>query len=226
MKRAFSEAVADHLPARVLPVSTVPPRDFDLLIDSEYTQIRELLRPGRRQREEARAKIRTLLAMEAHVSEEVSISEMDVDRIEDAIRDEKTIPETFPRLTTLIAEHEGTGLEIVVRVDKKHGAPVRYVSGDDPEESAAVREVDLSKKYHYTATEIAEASGLTVPKSKAVRDEINLDSDPKCSHVFKHGNQHVQGYSEAAIVKLKEAVASMNLDEVWERRRPPGRRRR
>jgi hypothetical protein len=71
---------------RVLPVSTKPPISFDLLVDREFNQVRELLQPGRRQRDEARGRIRTLLAMESHAAEHVDISEADIDRVEKAIR--------------------------------------------------------------------------------------------------------------------------------------------
>lgn len=58
---------------------------LDILIDQEFTQIQELLQPGRRARNEARAKIRTLLAIEGHASEESLVSEKDVDRVEKGI---------------------------------------------------------------------------------------------------------------------------------------------
>ena len=67
LQRVFGERLACTVPERVLPVSADPPQDLALLLDDEYTQIKELLRPGRRARHEARARIRTLLAMEAHV---------------------------------------------------------------------------------------------------------------------------------------------------------------
>lgn len=67
LKRSFNESLVDHLPNRVLPVSTLPMTDMDFLVDREYTQIAELLKPGRRARDEARGRIRSLLAMESHV---------------------------------------------------------------------------------------------------------------------------------------------------------------
>ena len=91
--------MADHLPGRVLPVSTQPPIGFDLLVDREFSQIRELLQPGKRQRDEARGRIRTLLAMEFHVAEGVDISEADIDRVEKAIRSGKLRSDVFPAST-------------------------------------------------------------------------------------------------------------------------------
>ena len=57
-----------------------------MLIDEEYSQITELLRPGRRRVPEAQARLRGLLAMEAHVAENVRVSERDVRRVQRAIR--------------------------------------------------------------------------------------------------------------------------------------------
>ena len=53
-----------------------------MLVNREYEQIRELLAPGRRARDEARGQNYGILAMEAHVSEEVAVSKRDLDRIE------------------------------------------------------------------------------------------------------------------------------------------------
>jgi hypothetical protein len=82
LARAFKVRLVDHLPVRVLPISAEPPRDIQLLIDEEYSQIPTLLMPGNRRRAEARGRIRVLLAMEAHVEEGTAVSKKDVDRIE------------------------------------------------------------------------------------------------------------------------------------------------
>jgi hypothetical protein len=51
MKRVFEEGLADHLPTRVLPLSSRPPAGLDVIIDQEFSQIADLLKPGRRQRD-------------------------------------------------------------------------------------------------------------------------------------------------------------------------------
>ena len=100
VKRSLFTSLAEHIPARVLPLSSNPPSSFDLLVDRQFTQIQELLKPGRRARDEARGRIRSLLAMEAHVADEVSISEKDIDRVETAARAGKSVADVFPRLQT------------------------------------------------------------------------------------------------------------------------------
>ena len=74
LQRSFDDALVDHLPTRVLPVSTVPPANIEVLMDREYNQIVEFLAPGRRARDAARGRIRALLAMESHIVEEVDVS--------------------------------------------------------------------------------------------------------------------------------------------------------
>ena len=67
-QRHLETDLNSHIPARVLPVSTMPPGDFDFLVDRGSKLIGDLLAPGKRQRDEARARIRSLLAMEARRS--------------------------------------------------------------------------------------------------------------------------------------------------------------
>jgi hypothetical protein len=98
LKRSFEDDLSGHLPSRVLPVSTQPPSDIDFIVDREFKEIGELLTPGRRARDEARGRIRALLAMESHVTEEVAVSEIDITRIEKAIRVGKQAGQVFPRL--------------------------------------------------------------------------------------------------------------------------------
>jgi len=186
LKRALDDALADHLPGRVLPVSTQPLMNFDLLVDREFSQVQELLKPGRRQRNEARGKIRALLAMESHVAEHVDISEADIDRVEKAIRSGKSRSNVFPRLGTLDIQTSGTGATISVRFTKKagEGAPVRFIPADDPTEAAAVREVDLQKRFHLSPTKLAKAIKLTPPKSHALRQRLGIDADPQCMHTL------------------------------------------
>lgn len=131
LKRALAMDLHSHIPARVLPVSTKPPGDFDFLVDREYKPIAELLAPRKRHRDEARARIRSLLAMEAIVRDGVEISERDVNRIERAVRDGRAFEEVFPRLNTIGTETAGEGTAITVHFTKKQGAAVQFIAGDD-----------------------------------------------------------------------------------------------
>ena len=210
LKRTLADALADHLPARVLPVSTQPPMGFDLLVDREFSQVRDLLQPGKRQRDEARGRIRTLLAMESHVVEEVDLSEADIDRVEKAIRAGKLRGDVFPRLSSLDTQISGIGATVSVRFTKKvgEGVPVRLIAADDPTEAAAVREVDLQKRFHLSATQLAKKLRLTPPKSHALRRELRIDADPQCMHTFAFGKSKHARFSDSAFTRIREALAT------------------
>ena len=114
LQQQFGESLAQHLPSRMLPISTMALEGIDILFDREFSQIQELLRPNRRRGSEARGKIRTLLAMEAHTIEDVDISERDVNRVEAGIRRGQSREEVFPRLNNLISTSEGEGILLKV----------------------------------------------------------------------------------------------------------------
>ena len=212
LKRTLDDALADHLPGRVLPISTQPPLGFDLLVDREFGQVRELLKPGKRQRDEARGRIRTLLAMESHVVDGVDVSEADIDRVEKAIRGGKLRPAVFPRLASLDTQISGTGATVSVRFTKKlgEGAPVRFIAADDPTEAAAVREVDLQKRFHLSASQLAKRLQLTTNKSYALRQRLGVDKDQQCMHTFMFGRSTHQMFSDNALTRMREALATMN----------------
>lgn len=140
LQRFFGETLASQLPTRVLPISTEAPRAIDLLVDEQFTQIQRLLRPGRRSRSEARQRIRSLLALEGHVAEEVAVSERDVDRVERGIRQGTHVSEVFPPLQGLESTTSGSGLTVQVKFTRRSdGIPVRTVREDDPVNAAAIR---------------------------------------------------------------------------------------
>lgn len=218
LNRKLGEALKEHIPPRVLPISTHPPGDFEFLVDKEFKNVSELLQPGRRARDEARARIRAMLAMEAIVTEEVEISERDIDRIEKASRGGAELAAVFPRLATVGTTAEGEGVNLVVHFTKKQGAPVHYVGGDDPAAAAAVREVDLRKKFYLQRNELATKLGLSPPKAKVLRAHLGIDGDPNCCHVFEFGSQKIPCFSDNAKRRMEEALPNISMAELWANR--------
>lgn len=215
LQTAFGQTLADQLPARVLPISTQPPQALDLLIDEEFRQVKALLAPGLRQGAVARARIRTLLALEGHTVDGDEVSESDVDRVETAIRRGGDRDAVFPSLAGLSSRTSGLEVIVKVQTSKKDGMPVRYVpDGDIP--ATAIREVDLHLKFHFTRSELAKHVGLTGPKTAALREHLGIDGDESSHRTFKHGNATLEAYSDTALKRLREAVAEgVDMDEVW-----------
>jgi len=220
LDRVFSEALSDSLPLRVLPISAEPPQDLELLVDREYERVAELLRPGRRATGEANARIRALLATEALADPSAAeVSESDVRRVAKGVREGKTRKQIFPKLTGYSTSVGGTGLTVEVRMVKAGGLPVTYTSNDELE-PAAIRTVDLEKKFYMGPYDLADRCGIHRSKAIALRRHLGLDeNDDHYSHRFVFGNTKLLRYSDNARKAMMEARDSLDLDKVWEAHR-------
>ncbi|WP_064485652.1 DUF3644 domain-containing protein [Pseudonocardia sp. HH130629-09] len=233
LQRVFGESLAEHLLGRVLPLSVDPPHDLAFILDEEYSQIAALLQPGRRAGHEARARLRTLLAMEAHVDPDAIVSDRDVTRVERAVRDNHPRDQVFPRLDEIATAIDGEGVHFTDHLTKTGGAPVRYVA-DDSIPAAGIREVDLLKKYHRSPADLAEALAISMPRSTALRRHLRIDEDDRCSHLFELGAVQQRRYSDNAYRMMRDAVDNDDLEAVgaahspkrstrsWERCAEPG----
>ena len=68
LKDVFGENLREHVPDRVLPVCTSPPKDLKSLVKAEFDDIKALVAPKSRKALIARAKIRALAVVEASVN--------------------------------------------------------------------------------------------------------------------------------------------------------------
>lgn len=216
LKRAFDDSLGTHLPNRVLPLSSEPPRDVQILLDEDYEQIKRLLAPGSRKRPDARARIRALLAMEAHSREDALVSKKDVDRVEKAIKANGKREEVFPMLSDIGASLNGTGPELQVRFVKKGGAPVHFVGDDESVGAGAIREVDLQKKFHCSRPDLAKKLQLDTGRCKALRWKLGIDDDDDCRHDFIFGKSTHRAYSDNAYTRMRDALADgLEMDTVY-----------
>lgn len=219
LERVFEERLSARLPHRVLPLSVDPPRDVVLVLDEEFSQVQSLLQPGRRAGHEARARIRTLLAMEAHVEPESRVSEKDVNRVERQVREGGSRKNVFPRLEEIATSVEGEGLQVKVHFTKRQGAPVRYIS-DENIAAAGIREVDLLNKYHRPPKELAESLNISATRSTALRRHLGLDVDGAYSHEFRLGSVKQRRYSDNAFKEMKEVLAREDLESIYRAHAP------
>jgi hypothetical protein len=221
LQRELGEPLADHLPERGLPITTKPIDDFDVLVDRQWSQVTDLLRAGRRRTPEARARIRGLLALEGHAAEDVRVSETDVNRVERAAKAGQPLENVFPRLRSVRSTTSTAGPSVTVHFTKRDGAPVTFVPADDPGDAAAVRQVDLRRKFHMSANELASRLGLTSPRATALRRALSIDDDQNCRYEFTFGGSSHVRYSDNAFRRMREAMdAGIDMDRVWAKHRP------
>lgn len=220
LQRAFNEHLSKYLPTRVLPISAEAPMALDLLVDREYKRIAELLKPGRRATAEAKARVRALLATEAIADADAAeVREDDVRRVTRGIREGKSRQQVFPKLTGYTSDIQGDGVAVEVRIVKAGGLPVTYT--DDPDaDTAAIRTVDLEKKFHMGAYDLADKAGVDRTRAVALRRHLGLDNDDDhFSHVFKFGGTKHRRYSNNALTAMREAMKTVDLEKVWQSHR-------
>lgn len=226
LKNVFDQELSCHLPTRVLPVSTSPPTDLATLFDSEVAEIRKLLRPGRRRRVEALARLRPLAILDGTIrGEKGQPSDADLRRLGENVRKGRDWSDVFQGAAAVEITPDGSGPGLALRLTKKEGIPIRLVAEGTPGASVvAVKRVDELGFYNLGATQLAEKVGLTMPKAVAVVDHLGLRDDQDCYKEFKIGKTAHKRYSQRAAEKIKEALKKESADDIWLKRRAKARR--
>lgn len=221
LKDVFDQELASHLPSRVLPVSTSPPTDLATLFDSEVGEIKKLLRPGRRRRIEAVARLRPLAILDATIrGEKGQPSDSDLRRLGSDLLDGKAWNEVFQGAAAVEITADGAGPSLSLRLAKKEGIPIQLVSEGTPGASVvAVKRVNELDFYSLGAKQLAEKLRLSVPKTVAVVDYLKMRSDPECYKEFKIGSQLHKRYSPKALEQIRDTLKKETAEDIWARRK-------
>lgn len=84
--------------------------------------------------------------------------------------------------------------------------------------------MDLQRKFHMSATELATRLGLTLPEALALRRHLAIDDHPGDHHEFVFGSQRIHGYSDNAHRKMQAALDTVDMNAIWGGHKPVGRR--
>ena len=96
LSAAFKEDLPAAIPSRAIPISALPPTDARAVVEREMQDIAAMLKPGLRQGENAKARIRPLLALDGAVTgREEAPTEIELDRAVMAFRQNKKWDEVF-----------------------------------------------------------------------------------------------------------------------------------
>lgn len=224
LRSVFKQELVRHLPTRVLPVSTSPPTDLATLFESEVAEIRKLLRPGKRRRIEAEARLRPLAILDSTIrGEKGQPSAGDLRRTGQELLAGKNWPEVFAGVAAVEISSDGTGPTLSLRLSKKEGIPIQLVPEGTPGASiVAVKRVDELGFYNLGAKQLSEKLGLTMPKVVAVVDHLGLRGEPDCYKEFKIGRVLFKRYSAKALEKITAALQQGSADDIWAKRRRMG----
>lgn len=221
LKSVFNQDLASRLPTRVLPVSTSPPTDLATLFDFEAAEIKKLLKPGRRRRVEALARLRPLAILDAAIrGEKGQPSDADLRRIGNDLLAGKAWDDVFQGAAAVEIAADGTGPSLSLRLSKKEGIPIQLVpEGTTGASVVAVKRVNELDFYNLGARQLAEKVDLSVPKVVAVVHHLGLQNREDCYKEIKIGKTIHKRYSPEAIKAIQEGLQKETVEEIWAKRR-------
>ena len=230
LSSAFKETLADVIPGRVLPVSTRPPKDLQVLVDSELKEIDELLRPGSRRGIQATARLRSVMALAtASRSQAERVTEEELTSAVSRRRKGEDWTVVLPEVTQLKLDAHGEGIPIYLRIKKDADLAVRVAKPDEHSDGLLVKqEINIWDKYNMGRDDLAEKLKLTGPRTSALIVELKIQDDPECFKVLRRGSITHKAYSKKALDRLREAIANgVDVEAVWKehRHRFAGRRK-
>ncbi|MEW6546398.1 MAG: DUF3644 domain-containing protein [Bacillota bacterium] len=218
--RVFKERLADSIPERVLPISTRPPKDLRLLIDSELRQVDDLLQSGRRRGVQAAARLRPILAFATAIRDDAQrVTERELRKVIKRRRRGEEWSIILPEIAQLRLDSQGEGIPIYLRIKKDADLAVRVAKEGEPVVGTVIKhEVNIWDKYNLSRDDIAQKLNLSGPRTSALILELGIQEDPECFKVLRRKATTLKGYSKAALDRLRSAInAGIDADAVWEK---------
>lgn len=226
--RLFGHNLCDQLPKRVLPISVNPPRDVQVLMDDEYTQLKELLKGGTSDQTASEPRVRSLLAIDRALNRQASqVSDEELTAVTEAVQKTDNWEDVFKGIAQIKLTTDGAGVDVAIYLTKRDGIPVRVAAdGEDPQAVVAIRKINDTDFYCYSTKALAKKLGLTVPKTGALIKYLDLQSNAEYFKIITIDRSQFKRYSGNALAKLKRALPDVDMDDVWRRCRPRTRKPR
>lgn len=171
LERTFSRRLADSLPSRVLPVSTRPPRDLAVLLNSELAEVDRLLAAGRRLGAQAAAKLRTIIAFATGARQEKGerVTEMQIIAAIAKRRKNQEWDVILPEIAQLTLSTDGTGIPISMRIAKEARLSFKIAKpGETIEGTLLKQEIDPWTVFTMSREDLAKKLGISGPRTHAL----------------------------------------------------------
>lgn len=225
LRTVFDQELVDILPTRVLPVSASPPLDIYSLFESEISEIRKLMKPGKRKGIDVQARLRSL----SIIDRAVSGGNFSQPSLDDLLQTEKQIAQdaewqsVFPGVASIELVTDGTGHKISMYITKKElGIPVKIVriedssaNGSEAEDALVIlKQVGDFDKYSMGLNRLAEITGLTPYQARAAIWYLRLQDNSDAYKEFKHNSLILKRYSKAAISAIRDLLSQRNIAEI------------
>lgn len=225
MKSVFKIDLRDELPARVLPLSTIPPTDLATMFAAETEEVRKLLLPGSRRRIEAAAKMRALAILEAAVGGQRSQPDRaQLEKLAIKVQEGAAWDQLFPGVASLQLTTKGHGPALDLRITKKEGIPVQIVPEGTPGATVvAIKRVDELGFYNMSWKQLAGHLSITGPRTVALIRFAKVEDDPEAFKLVVLGKSKFKRYSQKALDTLKKVMKTADMETVWRDHAPKAR---
>jgi hypothetical protein len=222
LQNIFNKDIGKELPKRVLPLSTTPPLEIELLFENEIKEIRKLLMPNKRRKAEAINKLRSLAIFESTLNgNNLQPSDQKLIEITEKVKDDEPWETIFPNVASVKFASGETEHNVSLKLTKKDGLPIHLVPEGTPDATAiATRRVNELDYYNLGHKKLAEKVGLTSPKLTALVKCLGLKEDPTYFKEIKIGKSKFGRYSQNAIHFINDRLKEIDLDQVWAKYRP------
>jgi len=222
LMRGFEENLSDTIPDRVLPVSTRPPTDLGVLIESELSQVDQLLQSGNRKGLHAAARLRPIVALATatRVAAE-RVTEREIQKVITQRRKGKEWGLILPEIAQLKLDSQGEGTPIYLRIKKDAQIAVRIAKEGEPVTGTVIKqEVNVWDKYNLGRDDLAKKLGISGPRTSALILELKLQDEEGCYKVLRRKSTVFKCYSKIALDRLRSAIdGGLDVDAVWARQR-------
>lgn len=212
----FKQDLKVWLPPRVLPLSTAPPTDLAALFDREAKEVERLLKPGKRRRLEATAKLRALAIVDGAMrGDRLQPTDRELHKLGEEIRKGRAWADVFPGVAAINLTSTGTGPSLELRISNKEGTPIQLVPEGTPGATVvAVHKVDSLGFYSLGRDQVAQHLGLSGPRTTALVHHTKLKDDGECFRRITIGKASFDRYSRKAIDRLRDALNGADMNQV------------
>ncbi len=126
VRAVFDQDLQVHLPPRVLPLSTTPPIDLATLFEQEASEVQRLLKPGKRRKVEAAAKLRALAIVDGAMrGDRIQPTDGELRKLGESISRGTQWSDVFPGVAAIELTATGIGPTLDLRMrHARHGRPL------------------------------------------------------------------------------------------------------
>jgi len=219
LKGVFDHELGNHLPSRVLPLSTLAPIEISSLFEIEAEEIRKLLTAGQRRGADAKRRLRPLAIMEsAFGGESTQPSEGDLSRLAKRMSEGEEWSAVFAGVSSIRISSDDSGQRISLHITKNDGLAVTLVDEGTPGATMlAQRRVNELGFYTMGPQKLADKLGISVPRLNAIVDHLGIKGDKNCYKEFKLRGTPYHQYSQFAMQRIRQCMETEDLDAIWER---------